>query len=243
MVVAEEAYFVALLQERVSLITANVSKSEQDSSKKVIAVVDEFVKINGQMQVEVQNLVQMPEHLLPMLQVTDDGHDEIVTNIFNFVDSCGGLATFSVDTLERFLASRGIIEPRVELVGKEADTYYMCNMSSHLNKANLDEKLVDSLEQEVARMDEDQENIAIPGYEGNIRDEKQWYFESKNLPYKNLMLEAFRLAYDPFSVEIKGETGGGIGNSESFDYEPNPSDPANPQKKCDVSEYGNVWDN
>ena len=119
----------------------------------------------------------------------------------------------------------------------------MTNMSSHLNEANLDENLVETLEQEVAKMDDNKEEIHIPGYNGNIRDEKAWYFESKNLPYKNLMLEAFRLAQDPFDVEIQGKTGAGIDDADSFDYAPNPADPENPQKKANVSEYANIWEN
>ena len=44
------------------------------------------------------------------------------------------------------------------------------------------------------------------------------------------MLDSFRKICDPFEVEIKGSTGAGVfeEDTNSFDYESNPSEPSKP---------------
>lgn len=64
---------------------------------------------------------------------------------------------------------------------------------------------------------------------------------AKKNPYKLVMLDSFRKIYDPFNQEIKGVTGGGINpDDDAFDYEANPADPSNPQKKVQIASIASV---
>ena len=57
-------------------------------------------------------------------------------------------------------------------------------------------------------------------------------FEAETIDYKKNLLDAFRGMVDPFSSEIVGE---------KFDYEPNPSDPSNPQKTVEIAKFESSW--
>jgi hypothetical protein len=52
----------------------------------------------------------MPEdHMLPMLQIFDRSNGELVTSIFNFIDSIGAQTELTVEGIEKFLMCRGIL--------------------------------------------------------------------------------------------------------------------------------------
>lgn len=79
-----------------------------------------------------------------MLQVQDKATQEIVCQIYNFVDLMGGVSNLSVETIEKFLITRGVLRPPGELKKtltekKDRDIYELANESSYLNEANLDE--------------------------------------------------------------------------------------------------------
>jgi len=66
----------------------------------------------------------------------------------------GGVNNLTVDTIEKFLITRGVIRPPGELKKiltdkKERDAYELANESSYLNKANLNEDKVDELNNEM----------------------------------------------------------------------------------------------
>lgn len=54
-------------------------------------------KYSKQMNVAAQSCEMLPEHVLPMIQVTDKKTGEILTNIFNFVDMAGGAQNINTE--------------------------------------------------------------------------------------------------------------------------------------------------
>jgi hypothetical protein len=46
-----------------------------------------------------------------MLQVQDKANDELVAQIFNFLDYLGNLNGLTTDIVESFLQTRGILKP------------------------------------------------------------------------------------------------------------------------------------
>ena len=76
--------------------------------------------------------------MLPMLQIFDRSNGELVTSIFNFIDIIGAQTELTVDGIEKFLMTRGILQPNLKLQGKDADTYMFTNQSSWLNRAYHD---------------------------------------------------------------------------------------------------------
>ena len=48
----------------------------------------------------------------PVVFVVDNKSKEIVSQIFGFVDILGGKALINADQIEKFLAVRGILEPK-----------------------------------------------------------------------------------------------------------------------------------
>ena len=48
-------------------------------------------------------------HMLPMIQIVDKKSSEIVSQVFNFIDTIG--EPLSVEAIEDFLRVRGILEP------------------------------------------------------------------------------------------------------------------------------------
>ena len=165
-----------------------------------------------------------------MIQVQDKSSEETITQIFNFLDQCGA-SNFNLEALSNFLKARGILQPSGKLEGKEAESYYLTNMSSFLSKDNLDEDMVDERNDALNKLDSVKgSEVNLPGYnDSGQRDEKWWYFEGKKNPYKLVMLDAFRQIADPFGVEIKGTTGAGVTQEDNaFDFEPNPAQPTQP---------------
>ena len=70
--------------------------------------------------------------MLPMLQVEDRANNNLITQVFNFIDTIGGDLTFEV--IEKFLFLRGILKPENKLKNtKEMESYLFANESSYLN--------------------------------------------------------------------------------------------------------------
>ena len=158
-----------------------------------------------------------------MLQIQDKATTEIVCQIYNFVDLMGGVSSLTVDSIEKFLITRGVIKPPGELKKtltdkKDRDTYELSNESSYLNRANLNEELVDELNDEM-RINEHVEPCE---------------FHADTIDYKLQLLRSFRQVNDPFGIEILGE-------EAEFDYEMNPSEPEQPKKKVEISKFKTTW--
>jgi len=87
--------------------------------------------------------------------VTDKKTNEILTNIFNFVDMAGGAQNITAESLEKFLMTRGILEPKEKLVGKDQEVYYLANMSSFLDgEHNIDDAAVESMNKKLGNLGE-----------------------------------------------------------------------------------------
>lgn len=158
-----------------------------------------------------------------MLQIQDKSTQEIVCQVYNFVDLMGGLNNLSVDTIEKFLITRGVLRPPGELKKtltekKDRDAYELANESSYLNKANLNEEMVEQLNQEMREAEQ------IEAFD----------FEPDTIDYKKQLLRAFRQVNDPFNIEILGE-------EANFDYEMNPSDMEKPKKTVEISKWKPTW--
>lgn len=106
----------------------------------------------------------LPEHLLPMIQVEEKDSTEIITQIFNFVDYCGGAQKINIESLRNLLQSRGIpvdvdggnykkIESE-KLDDKDKESNYIANMSSYMNDAALDDEAVDKLNEQLREIDD-----------------------------------------------------------------------------------------
>lgn len=135
----------------------------------------------------------------------------------------GGVNNLTVDTIEKFLITRGVIRPPGELKQiltdkKERDAYELANESSYLNKANLNEDKVDQLNNE---MREAEQMEALE-------------FHADTIDYKKQLLRSFRQVNDPFGVEILGE-------EADFDYEMNPAQMEEPKKKVEISKFKTTW--
>lgn len=78
--------------------------------------------------------------------MTDKKTNEILTNIFNFVDMAGGAQNITTESLEKFLMMRGILEPSEKFTGKDQEVYYLANMSSYLDgEHNIDDAAVEDM--------------------------------------------------------------------------------------------------
>jgi|TARA_B110000305_G_C19361422_1_gene599661 hypothetical protein len=158
-----------------------------------------------------------------MLQIQDKSTQEIVCQIYNFVDLMGGVSNMTVDTIEKFLITRGVLKPPGELKKtltdkKDRDAYELANESSYLNKANLNEDHVDELNEEMREAEQ-------------IID---FAYHADTINYKKELLKSFRQVNDPFNVEILGE-------EADFDYEMNPSDMSQPKKTVEISKFKTTW--
>ena len=122
-----------------------------------------FKELEG-FEIIIQKCSMLPEHLLPMIQVEDKDSTEIVTQIFNFVDYCGGAQKITIDSLKTLLQSKGIpvdvdegkfgkIESE-KLDAKDQETYYIANMSSYMNEAALDDEAVEKLNEQLMEIDD-----------------------------------------------------------------------------------------
>ena len=56
-----------------------------------------------------QSVSMFQNHMLPMIQIVDKKSSEIVSQVFNFIDTIG--EPLSVEAIEDFLRVRGILEP------------------------------------------------------------------------------------------------------------------------------------
>ena len=107
----------------------------------------------GKISLTFQSSSMMPEHLLPMIQVLKKGSNQLIMQIFNFVDYCGGAQKIDLPALKAFLQSKGIIDGEA-LTGKDQETYFIANMSSHLNEQALDDSAVEKLNAQMAEIDD-----------------------------------------------------------------------------------------
>lgn len=104
-----------------------------------------------------------------MIQVLKKDSTEIVMQIFNFVDYCGGAQKIDLNSLKMFLQSKGILESE-KLEGKDQETYYIANMSSYMNEAALDDDAVDKLNEQLAEIDNMQKNDDVILFEREDRN-------------------------------------------------------------------------
>ena len=112
----------------------------------------------------------------------------------------------TADVVEKFLVLRGILKSDGPIKDKkEKEVYTLCNESSFL-KQEEHEKAAEI----IAELNDELKNTE------NLEEVE---FEAETMDYKTNLLKAYRGMIDPFDTEIVGE---------KFDYEPNPSDPANP---------------
>ena len=131
----------------------------------------------------------------PVLCVYDSQSKEIVAQVFNFIDVLGGKQQINPDSLERFLAVRGIIQPKqsdVELLQqgkKEAETYnFYTKMAVCAGEAYAlnDQELAEANEK-VEEMDR-VEVIEL---------------DQATFKYEKGLVDVFRAVEDPFGNEFK----------------------------------------
>ena len=146
---------------------------ETPTAKSIISLFEQLrEQYANKMNLVIQPCSMLPEHLLPMIQVLRQDSTEIVMQIFNFVDYCGGAQKIDVqcksyflnyEALRLFLQSKGILENDGAQTDKDQETYYIANMSSYLNEAALDDDVVDKLNEQMDEIETSQkaENVAI----------------------------------------------------------------------------------
>lgn len=160
------------------------------------------------------------DHMLPMLQIQDKKTSEIVTQVFNFIDSMGTLEKLTVEAIEAFLQQRGILEPAATFADeKQKENYLLANEGSFLN-----EKRQKNLNEQVNKLNEQ----LVANTEQKIDIE----YDSATINYKKEILHGFRLTNDPYNLEI------GAGE---FDYEQNPAEPTKPTKKVVITNYEPIF--
>lgn len=157
-----------------------------------------------------------------MIQIQDRASTEIVCQVFNFIDTLGGLDKLTVDSAEQFLAARGVLKSDKvkDFDTKEKEMYKLCNQSSFLDtelEANLLEK---TKELNIDLQTNNEERIEVVYQEDCTR-------------YKDELIKAFRGMCDPFDREFVGD---------QFDYEQNPADPTHPSKTVTISPHEPIWD-
>lgn len=149
---------------------------------------------------------------------------------------------------------RGILEPTEKLSGKDAEVYYLANMSSYLDEEhNIDDAAVENMNKQLGTLGESITQITFEekkqttidmGRDQSAMSRSIAELEGKSNPLKVAMLDAFRQISDPFGVEISGETGAGVRDLDgklSFDYEANPAEPSRPQKEIKIASYESLW--
>ena len=165
---------------------------DSEQAKKVIEVFDKvYQKHKQKISVSSQSVTMFQDHMLPMLQVEDKASNDLITQIFNFIDTMG--ADLIPDNIEKFLFLRGILKPETRLKDvKEMESYLFANDSSYLNvkKHNEMEAVCQEMNNELKTTD---------------KLETVSYNPDDDIKYKDKILEVFRQMVDPFGIEIVGE--------------------------------------
>ena len=152
-----------------------------------------------------------------MIQVQDRASTDIVCQVFNFVDTLGGLDKLTVDSAEQFLAARGVIKSEKEknFDSKEKEMYKLCNDSSFLDAEN--EAFITTATKKLAI-----------DMQTNNEERIEVVYEEDCTRYKDELIKAFKGMTDPFEIEFIGG---------KLDYEQNPADPTHPSKEVTISPH------
>lgn len=169
--------------------------SESATNKLLIAAFDQvYKKHSGRMAISVLPLTFEEDSLEPILQVLDKKTDQILAQVFNVIDTIGGKQAISVETIEKFLVSRGIIEPlgteltQVLRTQKEREQHQFVTEGSHLagEAYQLDEGQLAQITEALVEMDEINEIQLDPA----------------TYKYPPGLTQVFREVEDPFESEL-----------------------------------------
>ena len=178
-------------------LVANERFSCRDTpiSKQCIAAFEEVYKrYNDKLSILIQQSELVETHLDPVVCVFENSSKEIISQIFNFIDTMGGKDQINPDEVERFLQVRGILEPtngdykQVLKYKKDEETHnYVTKLAECAGEAfELDTNLLDQKNQRIEEQDAD---VVIE-------------LDPNTFKYASGLIDVYRGIEDPFSNEL-----------------------------------------